>query len=631
MPGAPGIINTNLSLEIFQRTTLIMTRLIAAILSVFVVMGCTPMTLSNGPSAGHLQADNTVVKAGETGPSVASIPEPVRQALPLPRPKATGKTETYSVVVRKIDVQDLLFALARDARLNVDIHPGISGNVTLNAIDQTLPQLLNRIAKQVDMRFELDGPNLVVMPDSPYLKHYHVDYVNLSREVTGMVSTNMQISSSALTASQGRADGSNVSRIQIENTSKNSFWESLEKNLKELLLETDKIFPPGHTETVIEQSAARNRMSAGNSSSAYSANSPENHLNIQTSASGQGLAFNRDKDATVVKQMTFREAASVIINRETGVIVVRASSRQHEKVQEFISRVMKSARRQVMIEATIIEVDLSDNYQQGIEWSKLAEQTGFSLLSATNTQSAGSAVSPFSLSYRNVSRGLDVFVDLLRGFGTTKVLSSPKLTVLNNQTATLKVSEDFIYFDVKQDIAAGNTNTNAVTSTTTTPQSVSIGFFMNLTAQIGDDDVVTLNVRPSISSISALKQDPNPALTVVNEVPQIRTREIESMMRVRSGDIAVLGGLMEDRLENKSGRFPGVGDIPLIGEIFTTRNDSSRKSELVIVLRPTVIRDASINGDFGHLANTLPGRDFFATDKVYQPFSGPDIPSEPLK
>jgi general secretion pathway protein D len=607
-----------------------MARLAVAFLSVFLVLGCTPMTLSNGPSAGHLHAENTAAKAGESNPSaslISSIPEPVRQVLPLPRPKASGKTETYSVVVRQVNAQDLLFALARDAKLNVDIHPGISGSVTLNAIDQTLPQLLSRIARQIDMRFELDGPNLVVMPDSPYLEHYHVDYVNLAREVTGMVSTNMQISSSALTASQGRADGSNVSRIQIENTSKNSFWESLEKNLKELLLETDKIFPAGHTETLIEQSPARNAIGMGASSTAYSINSMEN----QAATGSQGLAINRNKDATVVKQMTFREAASVIVNRETGVIVVRASSRQHEKVREFIGRVMKSARRQVMIEATIIEVDLSDNYQQGIEWSKLAEQTGFSLLPATNTQSAGSTVSPFSLSYRNVSRGLDVFVDLLRGFGTTKVLSSPKLTVLNNQTATLKVSEDFIYFDVKQDIAAGNTNTNAVTTTTTTPQSVSIGFFMNLTAQIGDDDVVTLNVRPSISSISALKQDPNPALTVVNEVPQIRTREIESMMRVRSGDIAVLGGLMEDRLENKSGRFPGIGDIPLFGEIFTTRNDSSRKSELVIVLRPTVIRDASINGDFGHLANTLPDKDFFTTDKVYQPFSGTDLPSEPLR
>jgi general secretion pathway protein D len=292
---------------------------------------------------------------------------------------------------------------------------------------------------------------------------------------------------------------------------------------------------------------------------------------------------------------------------------------------------MRSAKRQVLIEATIIEVNLSDSYQQGIDWTKANTQTGFSLSRATNTQSVGATVDPFGLIYRNISGGLEIFVDMLRGFGTTKVLSSPKLTVLNNQTATLKVSEDFVYFNVKQDVVPGNVNTNNTTTTTTTPQSVSIGFFMSLTAQISDDNVVTLNVRPSISSIAALKQDPNPALgTLKNEVPQIRTREIESMLRVQSGDIAVLGGLMEDRMDNKSGRFPGLGDVPLFGEIFTTRNNASTKTELVIVLRPTVIRDASINGDFSHFATALPDRDFFQTDKVYQPFSGPTT-EEPLK
>jgi general secretion pathway protein D len=484
------------------------------------------------------------------------------------------------------------------------------------------------------MRFELDGPNLAVMPDSPYLAHYRVDYVNLAREVTGMVSTNTRISTSALAASQGRADSGNISRIQIESRAKNSFWESLEKNLKDLLHETDKVFPEGHSETLIERNTARNAINTGVSPHSFAWGATGMDTSPYAAEGGdtrQNLAFNRNDDATVIKQTTFREAASVIANPETGVIAVRATARQHEKVREFIDHVMRGARRQVMIEATIVEVDLSDSYQQGIEWSKLAGETGFSLAPATNTESAGSTVSPFSLTYRNASRGLEAIIDLLRGFGTTKVLSSPKLTVLNNQTATLKVSEDFVYFDVRQDIAAGNSNTNAVTTTTTTPQSVSIGFFMNLTAQIGDDDVVTLNVRPSISSISALKQDPNPALTVVNEVPQIRTREIESMMRVRSGDIAVLGGLMEDRLENRSGRFPGIGDLPLLGEIFTTRNDASRKTELVVVLRPTIIRDASIEGDFRHLARSLPGDDFFVTDRVYEPFSGPNPPSEPLR
>ena len=142
------------------------------------------------PLAGHLSTETSLPQAR------GDIPAPVQQTLAVPKPRTTPKTETYSVVVNNVQVKDLLFALARDAKVNVDIHPGITGVVSLNAINQTLPQLLTRISKQVDMRFELDGPNLSVMPDSPFLKHYKVDYVNMARNVTGTVSINTQIATS---------------------------------------------------------------------------------------------------------------------------------------------------------------------------------------------------------------------------------------------------------------------------------------------------------------------------------------------------------------------------------------------------------------------------------------------------
>ena len=589
---------------------------------------CTPSTLSKGPSAGHLQAASAPKIQG-------AIPQPVQQSVLLPRPRIIGKTETYSVVVNNVQVHDLLFALARDARLNVDIHPGLTGSVTLNAIDQTLPQLLTRIAKQVDMRFEMEGPNLVVMPDSPYLKNYNVDYVNIARDVTGTVSTSTQISTSSLTAGgSGAAGTGNTSRIQIENKSRNRFWETLEKNLKELLHETDKIFPEGSTETVTEQTAAQSTTGTGTPAPANTAARVVGQM-VQSLAGSPNPATLQNTGASVVKRMTFREAASVIANPEGGVITVRATARQHEKVQEFLDRVMSGARRQVLIEATIIEVTLSDGYQQGIEWSRLTSGTDYSISKPTLTTNVPSAVTPYVIKYRQINPlNLLATVELLRAFGTVKVLSSPKLAVLNNQTATLKVSEDFVYFNVKQDVVPGNTNTNATVTTTTTPQSVSIGFFMSLTAQISDNGTVTLSVRPSISSIAELKQDPNPELAknnIKNLVPQIRMREIESMMRVESGDIAVLGGLMEDRLDNRDGRMPGFGDIPFLGEVFNTRSNSSAKSELVVLLRPTVIRDASIEGDFSSFRESLPNRDFFRNDQVYRPFSSPDQPPEPLQ
>lgn len=600
-----------------------MQKIAGATLTTLLLTACAPTTLSNGPSSGHLRADSAA-------PARGAIPQPVQQIASLPRPRSFGKTETYSVVVNNVKVQDLLFALARDAKLNVDIHPGITGQVSLNAIDQTLPQLLSRIAKQVDLRFELDGPNLAVLPDTPYLKNYPIDYVNLARDVSGTVSTNTQISTSALSAASGGAAAGNTSRLQIENKSRNRFWESLEKNIKDLLRETDKIFPEGSTETVMEQSASQSTTGTGAPPPAGSATRAGQ--SAPTLAASPNPAALQNSGATVLKRMTFREAASVIASPESGVITVRATARQHEKVQEFIDRVMSSARRQVLIEATIVEVTLSDGYQQGIEWSRITSGSDYSVTRPTLTANVPNAVSPYVLKYSSLNpANLLATVELLRSFGDVKVLSSPKLSVLNNQTATLKVSEDYVYFNVKSDTTT-TANVGTTVGVTTTPQSVSVGFFMSLTAQISDGDTVTLNVRPSISSISELKRDPNPIIpaTIPNYVPQIRTREIESLMRIESGDIAVLGGLMEDRADYKTGRVPGVGDIPLFGELFNTRSNSASKSELVVLLRPTVIKEASIRGDYSALQDALPGQDFFTPAQVFLPMSAPARKPEPL-
>ncbi|HLB16988.1 MAG TPA: secretin N-terminal domain-containing protein, partial [Burkholderiales bacterium] len=198
------------------------------------------------PSDGHLK--------DQPGPPAASIP-PLVQAIPTPpKPKPTVRPETYSVVVNQVNVRELLFALARDAKVNVDIHPGITGSITLNAIDQTLPQLLNRISKQVDMRYELDGPNLVVMPDSPYLRIYKIDYVNMQRSTSGQVTVAGNIAGGssgggggggASGAGGGGGGSSNTSTVSVRNESSNKFWETLVKNVEEILRETDKVLPGG--------------------------------------------------------------------------------------------------------------------------------------------------------------------------------------------------------------------------------------------------------------------------------------------------------------------------------------------------------------------------------------------------
>jgi general secretion pathway protein D len=585
------------------------------------------MPQSKPPSAGHIGADSAPA-------AKSNIPQPVQQSAALPKPKPAAKTETYSVVVKDVKVEELLFALARDAKLNVDVHPGIRGTVTLNAIDQTLPQLLNRIAKQVDMRFELDGPNLVVMPDTPFLRTYKVDYVNMSRDTTGNVAINTQIASISPTAAgtgAGAAAGGtsgNVSSTKVDNQAKNRFWETLEQNVKDILRETDK-------EIVVKR-----RVAEGQEQQTAAAGAPAQQPGAAATTAGAGAApvaqQTTQQSAQATKEYETLQAASVMVNRETGFLMARATSRQHEKIQEFLDKVLSSARRQVLIEATIVEVRLNQNYQQGIDWQYINQgaagralgqgsltrtitfdPTTNTIGATTSTNTLPSAItnSLFSLAFR---RGdFLTAIKLLENFGTLRVLSSPKLLVLNNQTAILKVVDNFVYFQVRSDTSQGQTST--LSNLTTTPQSVAVGLVMSVTPQISENSSVLLNVRPTISRITGTKRDPHPSLTIPNLVPEIQTREMESLMSINDGDIAVLGGLMQDQVNNTDDAVPGVSKIPFLGNLFTHRNDTTTKTELVVFLRPTVVRDASIQGDYSSFRSQLPGQDFFENKGGLQP------------
>jgi general secretion pathway protein D len=583
-----------------------------AILFILAACSIQPPVVSNG----HLHAENTP-------PTVVSrdIPVPVATTITLPRPTASAKTETYSVSVRNIPVQDLLFALSRDAKINVDVHPGINGIVTINAIDQTLQQILTRIAKQVDMRWELDGPNLIVMPDSPFLRTYKVDYVNMLRDVSSSVSINTQIASTSSGASTSTATGGgNNSTTTVTSKAQNNFWASVEKNIKDILRETDKILPEGSSETVIEHDSQQETTGTGASSTGSGKGGKGNTPSLAGSPNPASL---QEQGTTVVKRTTFREAASVIANPEAGVVVVRATSRQHEKVQEYIDQVTRNAGRQVIIEATIAEVTLNNNYKQGINWQSLRSlrspgTAGFSMAQSPTGLTNGAVPDPFAtpgasflLNYVAPGLGISSTLTLLETFGNVKVLSSPKISVLNNQTAMLKVVDNVVYFEVKSDSTIGQVNTQK--SFTTTAKSIAVGLVMNVTPQISEANMITLNVRPTISRVTGFKTDPNPDIpsTIPNRVPEIQTREMESVLRLADGEIAVMGGLMEDKINYNTDAVPGLGGLPGIGNFFRNRDDTNTKTELVIFLKPTIIRDASLNGDYREFRQQLPKQDFF--------------------
>jgi MSHA type pilus biogenesis protein MshL len=519
-------------------------------------------------------------------PTAGPIPPPVQIAPVLPKPQPAPRPETYSVVVNNVAAQDLLFALARDAKLNIDIHPGISGAVTLNAVDQTLPQLLQRIAQQVDMRYELNGPNLLVRPDTPYLRAYKVDFVTASRNVKMQSQASTQFSASGAAASgggAGAAGSATGSMAQIDVASNSQLWESLLQNIREIVGD---------------------------------AQSPGSPKPAAAPAAGAAGAVG---------------SSAVIGNRESGVLYVRATSRQQEKVQEFLDSVMANVRRQVLIEATVAEVQLSNEYQRGIDWQRLrsgAAATGTAAFgtgrsgvefsqSSANTP-ANISTTAFVLGGAIVSQNLNFAVKLLESFGDVRVLSSPKISVLNNQTALLRVTRDIVYFTITpstQPITIAGSGTPTIQATfTTTPNVAAEGFMMSVLPQISDADTVVLNVRPTIRRKVDDATDPNPALSAAapNLIPIFETREFDSMLRIQSGQTAVLGGLMQDSIDNVEDGIPGLNAIPFLGKLFSQQRKITRKTELVIFLRATVVHDASMDGDYNHFRSLLPTENFLS-------------------
>lgn len=569
-----------------------------------------------------LRQSETHLKPAPAPAVEASIPAPVAVSTALPKPRPALKAETYSVVVNQVRVQDLLFALARDARINVDIHSGIQGTVTLNAIDQTLPQLLNRIARQVDLRWELDGPNLAVMPDTPYLRIYKIDYVNMERQTTGTVSVAAQIATTGGTtgtagaaggagAGAGGAAGGNASSVVVRSTATNSFWSTLVDNVQDLLRETDKVLP-----------AAQGGTAGGPAVPAAGAGAAP-------AASAGGSSPVPQPPAT-----QFREAASVIANRESGILTIRATARQHERIQEFLDQVLANVKRQVLIEGTIVEVTLSQQYQQGINWSRLSGLSGWRFAQGSFQSNIGATVGTLTASQTGsvgsvgfASRDFNALVNLLESFGTVRVLSSPRLSVLNNQTALLKVVDNVVYFTV-QSATSQVANAGSTTSFNTTINTVPVGFVMNVTPFVSDTDGVTLNIKPTISRILSFVEDPNPSLRnpclvtggtnagncnippIINRIPQIQTRELESVIKVQNGQVAVMGGLIQDSVNNAEDTIPGLNRVPVVRFGFENRNLQSQKTELVIFLRPVVIRDPSVDGDYRGYRVFLPGEDF---------------------
>jgi len=407
-----------------------------------------------------------------------------------------------------------------------------------------------------------------VLPDAPYWQNYRVDYVNLARTSEGEVTVATQIATVGGSVNpegttggggSGSEDSSNGSSTRVKNTSVNAFWGLLGANLRQLI--TGK---------------------AQDAENAADGDDP------------------------------------VVLNPIAGIASVRGTSLQQQQVGAYIDQVTASAKRQVLIEVTVVEVKLSDQYQAGVDWARVSANGGLGSngVSAISELIGGNLAVPpvFTMTYNNFDAdgtGFSGTIKLLEQFGDTKVLSTPRIMALNNQTALLKVVDELVYFTLTsetiQSTGPGVPLQRIVTSEVNT---VPVGFVMSVTPQINKNGNVSLNVRPTLTRVLDFVVDPAPRLAgsdFDNLVPQLSVKEIESLLEVADGQTVVIGGLMQDSVNKQRDGVPILSRLPLVGDLFSYRDDTVTKSELVLFLRPTVIRAAGVGQEaLASLAVPLP-------------------------
>lgn len=496
-----------------------------------------------------------------------------------PKPEVT--LPGYSLSAFDAPVHEIIYRLSEMSGYEVDIWPGVEGKLTINAINQPLKSILTRISDQLDLVVDIDKEVIQVKPDRAYWKHYRIDYVNIKRSSRDSIVMNMTVGGSVNPSQGGQSTGS---RSSVEVASVHDFWSTLRSSL--LSMTFDRNTRPGGS---------------------VSANIQAAPLEVGQSSDLTSLAD------TSANRTPHNASSTVVINPEAGLVLVYATKKRHQQVQYYLDSITQRSERQVMIEASVVEVVLSENHQSGIDWST----TGFRNLSNREALMALPGAEPMADNVFTATLGNDIGLDMnvglkaLEEYGDVQVLSSPKIMAVNNQTALLKVVDNQVYFtiDVSRSTSTAGTDVTYSTSVHTVP----VGFMMSMTPFVSDQREVSLNIRPTISRIIGSVNDPNPDLVEVgaqSSIPIVQEREMETVLKLRDNQTAVIGGLIEDRQDNLQSGLPWLSRIPILGStLFGYSGRKNTKTELVIFIRPTIVDRPDIeSGDLQSFRSLLDKR-----------------------
>jgi MSHA biogenesis protein MshL len=529
-----------------------------------------------------------VRQAAAKSPSQPAAPDAVEAALLPPLPVLTAQLpkaravldERFNVAFNQVPVQQFFNSIVAGTRYNMLIHPEVTGTITAHLKDVTLFEALDAVRELYGYDYKVEGTRIYIRPLTMQTRMFKVNYLTATRKGK----SNVRVSSTSVNTAGPTTSG------QIGNNSNNS-------NI------------PQQVNNGVQQTQ-------------------EDASNVTTSSDSN---FWGDlKTALDALIGGAGEGRSVVISPQSGVIVVRAMPEQLRNVDQYLKATQLAVERQVILEAKILEVQLNTGFQTGINWASFASfktghdnrvsggflspgtglaplpfaggqpptltsggtagisaSTGFSLSNAANN--AGSL---FGLAFQ--TSNFAAMISFLESQGSVHVLSSPRIATINNQKAVLKIGTDEFFVTG----VSTTTNSNATGNTTSpnvTLQPFFSGVVLDVTPQIDDDGNIMLHVHPSVSQVTTVNKVINLGSAGSLNLPLAAssTSEMDSMVRGQDGQIVAIGGLMRQSTTSDRSQVPGAGDIPIVGALFRNKDEQIQKRELVVLIKPTIVDDAS--------------------------------------
>ncbi|MGJ8691094.1 MAG: pilus (MSHA type) biogenesis protein MshL [Thalassotalea sp.] len=449
------------------------------------------------------------------------------------------------VSASNIPAKNFFAAIVEDSPYSAVVHPDVSGDITVNLKEVTIEEVLDIVQESYGYDIRKNGRIIHIFPAGIRTETMPLNYLFIKR--FGLSSTT--INSGGVSGNDPNSGNSGGGNNSGGSNGGNS-----------------------------------NRGNSGGQGGQQSSSG----INIYTENESDFWSELKETLMTLVGE---EEGRTVVVSPQAGLVTVKALPHEIKAVKKFLNDSQEHLRRQVIIEAKILEVTLNDDYQQGIRWEEVMSNIGSTDLTFGTTGNiasnaiAGAIGGASTLTLNNSD--FSGVITLLQTQGNVQVLSSPRITATNNQKAVIKVGQDE-YF-----VTEVSSTTTTGTSTTTTPEIELTPFFsgiaLDVTPQINELGEVILHVHPSVTvTDEQIKQIRFADEDIILPLAQSSVRESDTIIRANSGEIVVIGGLIESRKVNIESKTPLLGDIPYFGELFKSKSETMQKSELVIMLRPIV-------------------------------------------